>query len=91
MIAHPSVALATLLFTAVLAAACARQESPSTPFDLSAVRKVVQETNDRFTRAHVAGDIATIDAMFTRDARSFPPGADAAIGLPAIHDLTVEY
>ncbi|MEZ5417101.1 MAG: hypothetical protein R2708_07145 [Vicinamibacterales bacterium] len=29
--------------------------------------------------------------MFTEDARSFPPGADAAVGLAAIHELTVDY
>ena len=29
--------------------------------------------------------------MFTPDAKSFPPGADAAIGLPAIHALTMDH
>jgi ketosteroid isomerase-like protein len=60
-------------------------------FDLAAMRKLIESKNDQFTRAHVAGDIATIDAMFTRDAKSLPPAADAVIGRAAIHELTVEY
>jgi ketosteroid isomerase-like protein len=79
---------ATLLVAITTAAGCSRQEPT---FDLSALRTKIQAENDRFTRAHIAGDVAEIDAMFTRDARSFPPGAEAAIGLAAIHDLTVEY
>ncbi len=67
------------------------QQAPTAAFDLSAMRKVIEAQNDRFTKAHVAGDIAAIDAMFTRDARSFPPGAGAAVGLAAIHELTAEY
>ena len=85
---HPSLWFATLLFAITAAAGCSRQEPT---FDLSALRTKIQAENDRFTKAHVAGDVATIDAMFTRDAKSFPPGAEAAIGLAAIHDLTVEY
>lgn len=85
---HPSLWCATLLVAITAVAGCGRQ-APT--FDLSALRTQIQAENDRFTRAHVAGDVAAIDAMFTRDAKSFPPGAEAAIGLAAIHDLTVEY
>jgi len=68
-----------------------RSQPESVPFDLSAARTIIEQKNAQFTAAHVAGDVATIDAMFTRDARSFPPGADAAIGSAALHTLTVEY
>jgi ketosteroid isomerase-like protein len=60
-------------------------------FDLSAARDTIARKNAEFTSAHVAGDVATIDAMFTRDAKSFPPGAEAAIGPAALHMGTVEY
>jgi hypothetical protein len=60
-------------------------------FDLAAARRQIEQLNERFTEAHLAGDVATIDAMFTPDARSFPPGTDAATGLPAIHALTMTY
>lgn len=95
-----SLSAPALVLAALLATACSSQEPPTVAtarqdtravFDLAAMRKVIEAQNDRFTGAHVAGDGATIDAMFTRDARSYPPGADAAIGLPAIHDLTAEY
>jgi ketosteroid isomerase-like protein len=60
-------------------------------FDLAATRRHIEQLNERFTKAHLTGDVATIDAMFTPDAKSFPPGADAAISLPAIHALTLDY
>ena len=85
---HPSLWFATLVVAITAVAGCSRQ-APT--FDLSTLRTAIQAENDRFTKAHVAGDVAAIDAMFTRDAKSFPPGAEAAIGLAAIHDLTVEY
>ena len=61
------------------------------PFDLDATRQVIAEQNKRFTKAHLTGDVATIDAMFAPDARSYPPGADAVSGYAAMHDFTVEY
>ncbi|MGE0362462.1 MAG: DUF4440 domain-containing protein [Vicinamibacterales bacterium] len=97
---RPSRSFAAFLVAAVFATACGRQAPPASttdrpattpPFDLSALRRTIQDKNDQFTRAHVAGDVAAIDAMFTRDAKSFPPSAEAAIGPGAIHDLTVEY
>lgn len=86
-----------LCFCALLCTACGAPSPGSAggdqppSFDLAATRRLIEEQNRRFTAAHVAGDTAAIDAMFTEDARSYPPGADAAIGLPAIHALTVEY
>jgi ketosteroid isomerase-like protein len=59
--------------------------------DLAAVRSIIERKNAQFTAAHVAGDVAAIDAMFTRDAKSFPPGSEAAVGPAALHALTVEY
>jgi hypothetical protein len=61
------------------------------PFDLAAARRLIDQQNALLTQANVTGDIAAIDSMFTPDARSYPPGAAAAIGLPAIHALTEEY
>jgi hypothetical protein len=60
-------------------------------FDIEATRAVIAQQNHQFTQAHIDGDVAAIDSMFSVDARSYPPGAAAAIGLPAIHDLTVEF
>lgn len=60
-------------------------------FDLAVVKKVIEEKNARFTRAHVAGDQATIDAMFTEDAKCLPPNAEPVIGRAAIAKLTADY
>lgn len=75
---------------------CAREPDASTradavAFDLAAARATIAQHNQRFTAAHVSGDVATIDAFFLPDARSFPPGAPAAIGIDAIHALTVDF
>ena len=61
------------------------------PFNLEATRELIAQQNERFTRAHLAGDIATIDAMFALDARVFPPGAATVTGAQALHDFTVDY
>lgn len=84
------------LLAAFLAGACGGPTPATTraerlPFDLEATRRHIAQRNERFTTAHVAGDIATIDSMFAPDAKSFPPGAAAVTGLPALHAFTVEY
>jgi len=84
------------VLAAFLAGACGGPSPASTrterpPFDLEATRRLIAEQNERFTSAHVTGDIALIDAMFTPDAKAYPPGTAAVTGLPALHDFTVEY
>lgn len=86
--------LAIAFVALVSAAACTKpSDKVAAPlaFDLAATRTLITAENARFTQAHVSGDSVTIDSMFTIDARSLPPGADPAIGLPAIHVLTMEY
>ena len=60
-------------------------------FDLAAMRKVIEENNARFTRAHETGDQALIDAMFTEDAKSLPSDSEPVIGRAAISKLTADY
>lgn len=67
------------------------QPSLATTFEIDDVAKTIAQLNERYTRAHVDGDVAIIDAMFTGDATCMPPGAEALIGRAAIHDLTVAY
>jgi ketosteroid isomerase-like protein len=70
-----------------------QKKATATPpaFDLEAARTIIAQKNAAFTAAHVAGDVAAIDAMFTRDATSFSPGAAPAHGPAALHALTVDY
>jgi hypothetical protein len=82
-------ALACVLSGACSGPAPARPEPP--PFDLGAAHQLIAQLNERFTAAHVTGDVATIDSMLAADARSFPPGAAAVSGAQAMHDFTVDY
>ena len=79
----------TILAATVAIAACGKAQTPPAPaavpaFDLAAARTVIESNNQRFTQAHVTGDQALIDAMFTADAKSLPPGADPVVGRDAI-------
>ena len=83
-----------LLLPALLAACATPAPAPggdAAAFDLAAARQEITALNARFTQAHVDRDSLTIDSMLTADARSLPPGAEPAIGLAAIHALTMEY
>lgn len=88
--------LHVLALAAFLAVGCggepaAASRTDATAFDLEAARSTITQYNKTFTAAHVSGDVAAIDAMFLPDARSYPPGAPAAIGIAAIHALTVDF
>ena len=63
----------------------------SQSIDLDATRLLIAQQNKRFTSAHLTGNVATIDSMFSADATSYPPGNAAVNGLPALHAFTVEY
>ena len=84
------------VLVAVIALGCGRPSDTVSSSDggaaaLARARTVIAQQNKQFTDAHVAGAVAAIDSMFLPDARSYPPGAPAAIGLSAIHALTVDF
>lgn len=87
----------TVILGLLVLPSCGPRETGATPtrapaaFDLAAARALIEQKNAQFTTAHVTGDVATIDAMFTRDATSFPPGAEPAVGQAALHALTVDF
>lgn len=66
-------------------------QADAAAFDLGETRKVIEARNAQFTRAHVTGDRAMIDSMFTDDARVLPPNADPVIGRAAIDVLTATF
>jgi ketosteroid isomerase-like protein len=96
---QPMVVAFAVTFAGLLAVGCAHHVDSSpgednratTSLDLAAMRKIIDERNALFTRAHVEGDRATIDGMFTRDAKVLPPGAEPVIGRAAIDQLTRNY
>lgn len=77
------------LFTVLFATACGGASSES--FDLAAVRQEIGALNAQFTQAHLSGDVAFIDAMFTADAVAYPPGSPAVRDPRELHDFTVAY
>lgn len=84
------------MLSSLLAIACsgpppASIQAEHRPFDLNGTRQLITEQNKHFTDAHLAGDVAAIDSMFTADAKSYPPGSPAVSGLPAMHAYTVEF
>ena len=86
-----------MLFGLLMLTSCGPRDADARPteappsFDLAAARTLIEQRNAQFTSAHVTGDVATIDAMFTRHATSFPPGAEPAVGQAALHALTVDF
>jgi len=91
---RPSLSALVAVLTWVLAAGCSgsAESVPATAaLDLAALRAEIEAKNVRFTEAHITGDSATIDQMFTTDARVLPPGAEPVIGRAAIARLTQEY
>lgn len=82
---------AAMLLAPLLVSSCGTQDDGRRLGDLQAACAIVARRNAEFTDAHVAGDVATIDAMFTRDAKSLPPGSGPVTGAAALHEFTVEY
>jgi ketosteroid isomerase-like protein len=60
-------------------------------FDAAALRPIIDEKNTMFTRAHITGDTAFLNNIFTQDAKVFAPNADIVVGRSAIALLNIEY
>ena len=94
-----SIFFLVIVFTGLILNSCENEQSGSIngrqtgseKFNLTEMKKIIQVKNNQFTEAHVAGDNAAIDTMFTQDAKSFPPNAEPVIGRSAIAALTKEY
>jgi uncharacterized protein (TIGR02246 family) len=67
-----------------------KKDSAAT-FDVTAMKKIIEEKNNQFTKAHITGDSVAMVDIYTQDAKVFPPNSDAVIGRPAIAVLTSQY
>jgi len=67
---------------ALLVLGCNQQQKPA--FDVTAMKKIIEEKNNQFTKAHITGDTAFLNNIFTQDAKAFPPNSDVVTGRPAI-------
>ncbi len=60
-------------------------------FDVTAMKKIIEEKNNQFTKAHITGDSVFLVNIYTQDAKVFAPNSDVVIGRPAIAVLTSQY
>lgn len=89
----------TITFVTLLSIGCKSNNNTSTDtnkdnstkFDITALRKIIEEKNSQFTKAHITGDTAFLNNIFTQDAKAFPPNSDVVVGRPAIAAANLEY
>ena len=63
----------------------------SSAFDVSAMKKVIEEKNTAFAKAFVSGDSAYLVNHYTQDGKLFPPNSEAVVGRAAISVVISEY
>ena len=51
--------------------ACNNKNKPTETFDITAMKKIIKEKNNQFTKAHITGDTAFLNNIFTQDAKVF--------------------
>lgn len=66
----------------LLVLGCNQQQKPT--FDVTAMKNIIGEKNNRFTKAHITGDTTFLNNIFTQDGKAFPPNSDAVTGRSAI-------
>jgi ketosteroid isomerase-like protein len=72
-------------------ASTATTESQPAAFDLESAKQIIAEKNKKFTAAHITGDTAFLNAIFSRDAKIFIPNAAVVTGSEAIAAGNLEY
>ncbi|AUD05777.1 nuclear transport factor 2 family protein [Spirosoma pollinicola] len=59
--------------------------------DMVVAKKIIQDKTSRFTNAHITGDTAFLNNIFTTDARIFAPGSAVVTGRRSIEAINAEY
>ena len=95
-----SLILAIVTCSGIFITSCGSNTNPSsnsmnrdsaTTFDVTKMKKVIEEKNDAFAKSFVTGDSAGMVNSYTRDAKLFPPNSPAIIGQSAIAALVSQY
>ncbi|HEX7904512.1 MAG TPA: nuclear transport factor 2 family protein [Chitinophagaceae bacterium] len=90
----------TITFAGILTTGCGNNNNPQTAdtvkdsasaFDITAMKKIIEEKNTAFANAFVSGDSAGMVNNYTQDGKLFPPNSPAVIGRPAIGALVSQY
>ena len=87
-----SLTIATLLTSACnnITSTTANKDNPSN-LDTTGLRKIIDEKNNKFTQAHIVGDTAFLNNIFTQDGRVFAPNSEVITGHSAIAAINLEY
>lgn len=87
-----SIAFATLLTVGCNSnTSSINNKNNSSNFDTTGLRKIIDEKNNRFTKAHILRDTAFLNNIFTPDARIFAPNFEIITGRSAIAAINWEY
>jgi len=60
-------------------------------YDTTGLRKIIDEKNNTFTHAHITGDTAFLNNIFTQDGRVHAPNSEVITGRSAIAAINLEY
>ena len=60
-------------------------------FDISAMKKIIQEHNDAFMKAHITRDTAILNGMYTKDAKVFAPNSEVITDRAVIEAMNLEW
>tara|TARA_R110002110_G_scaffold11552_5_gene55397 strand:+ start:474 stop:983 length:510 start_codon:yes stop_codon:yes gene_type:complete len=60
-------------------------------FDLNAMKKIIQENNNAFMKAHITRDTAILNGMYTKDAKVFPPNAEVITDRAVIEAMNLQW
>ena len=71
--------------------ACNNKNKPMETFDVTAMKKIIKEKNNQFTKAHITGDTAFLNNIFTQDAKVFAPNSDVVTGHANIIDVNSQW
>lgn len=94
-----SIFFLVITFAGLLTIGCGNNNTASTDtdkasaatFDVTEMKKIIEEKNTQFTKAHITGDTAFLNNIFTQDGKVFAPNSDVVIGRPAIAELNSLY
>lgn len=94
-----SLFILAITFCGLITIGCSNKKVDSTDphkdsgnnFDVTSLKKIIDDKNNRFTQAHITGDTAFLNNIFTVDAKVFAPNAEVVVGRPAIAALNLEY
>ncbi|MBS1491726.1 MAG: nuclear transport factor 2 family protein [Bacteroidetes bacterium] len=60
-------------------------------FDTTGLRKIIDEKNKQFAKAHVLRDTAFLNNIFTQEGRVLAPNSEMISGRSAISSINLEY